>query len=112
MWHIKHSNEIEKWLLGQGEDSRAVILKHLIILQTYGPTLGRPYVDTIKGSKINKLKELRINSGGHVFRIFFAFDEKRDALLLIAGDKRGDTRFYKRIIPLAEKIYYRIISEK
>ena len=77
-----------------------------------GPNLGRPYVDTIKGSKINNLKELRINSGGHIFRIFFVFDEKRDALLLIAGDKRGEKRFYKRIIPLAEKIYCRMISEK
>lgn len=51
------------------------------------------------------MKELRIQSKLRVFRIFFAFDPERKAILLIGGDKRGDKRFYKRMIPLADKLF-------
>ncbi len=75
------------------------------ILRNIGPGLGRPWVDTIKGSKLKNLKELRIDVKQNVFRILFVFDPKRVAILLVGGDKRGQKRFYERIIPLAESIY-------
>lgn len=62
------------------------LLAILIPLREYGPELGRPEVDTLKGSKFAKMKELRFRAGG-VWRVAFAFDTKRTAILLVAGDK-------------------------
>ena len=76
-----------------------------MILSEIGPSLGRPYVDSIKQSKYKNMKELLIQNKKRLFRILFIFDIKRNALLLIGGDKRGDKRFYKKIIPIADKIY-------
>ncbi|MGC8589071.1 Sir2 family NAD-dependent protein deacetylase, partial [Athalassotoga sp.] len=56
------------------DDSKEAILKRLIILQNIGPSLGRPYVDTVKQSKYKNMKEMRIQTKEHVLRIFFAFD--------------------------------------
>jgi hypothetical protein len=75
------------------------------VLGIVGPTLGRPQVDTLKGSRIPNLKELRFNADGGVWRAAFAFDGERIAVLLAAGDKRGaaQERFYRRLIMLAEQ---------
>jgi len=65
-----------------------------------GPMLGRPYVDQIKGSKYNNLKELRTQISGHVYRSLFAFDPERKAIILSGGDKNGknQSKFYKQLI--------------
>jgi hypothetical protein len=76
-----------------------------LILKELGPSLGRPYVDTIENSKHKNMKELRVQNKKRLFRIFFAFDPDRNALLLIGGDKRGDKRFYQRMIPIADELY-------
>ena len=78
------------------------------LLKEYGPHLPRPHADTLKGSKLNKLKELRAQTESHVFRVAFLFDEERKAILLIGGDKKGknEQRFYRNLIKQAEAIYY------
>jgi hypothetical protein len=69
-----------------------------------GPTLGRPFVDSIKGSRHHNMKELR-SIGGNL-RALFAFDPSRRAVVLLGGDKTGDWRgWYERNIPLADKLY-------
>lgn len=75
------------------------------LLAQIGPTLGRPRVDTLKGSKIANLKEIRFDADGGVWRVAFAFDGNRIAVLLAAGDKGGkvEGRFYKTLIALAER---------
>jgi hypothetical protein len=67
--------------------------------------LGRPYVDTLNGSKYDNMKELRFNADDGVWRVAFAFDPKRSALLLVAGDKSGMSQalFYKAFIKKADK---------
>jgi len=70
-----------------------------------GPSLGRPHVDVINDSKHKNMKELRIQNKQRLFRILFAFDPDRKAILLIGGDKRGDKRFYERMIPLADALF-------
>jgi transcriptional regulator with XRE-family HTH domain len=84
---------------------RREILAQATLLSTIGPTLGRPSVDTLKGSRIPNLKELRCTAEGGVWRVAFAFDGQRVAVLLVAGDKRGVSRdrFYRRLIALAEQ---------
>lgn len=79
---------IEPWLDEQDEATLKQIYADLLVLEKEGPSLGRPLVDRVKGSKLHHIKELRVTScGGQVIRILFAFDPKRQAVLLLAGDK-------------------------
>lgn len=75
------------------------------VLAEFGPTLGRPAVDTLKGSTISNLKELRFDADGGVWRVAFAFDGNRIGVLLAGADKRGvkQQRFYKALIATAEQ---------
>lgn len=86
------------------EDVRTEILAHSRLLQQFGPQLGRPRVDTLKNSRHANMKELRFDATGGVWRVVFAFDPKRKAILLVAGDKSGvgDRTFYKRLIAKAD----------
>ena len=111
-WDVDTTEEYDAWFLAQGEDGQASIRMKVELLTKYGPNLPRPYADTLKGSKLKNLKELRTQTTDHVFRVAFLFDEERKAVLLIGGDKKGknEERFYKNLIEQAEKIYqqYRI----
>jgi hypothetical protein len=82
-------------------------------LREEGPSLGRPLVDRIKGSRIHHLKELRPGSRGRSeMRIIFAFGRARSALLLLGGDKAGNwQRWYRDNIPLAEQLYLEYTAE-
>ena len=82
---------------------------HLKVLEKFGPELGRPHVDTLKGSKHSNMKELRFYADNGVWRLVFAFDPKRKAILLICGDKSGvsEKRFYKELIKQADKRFDR-----
>jgi hypothetical protein len=83
------------------------LLASLTPLRVYGPALGRPEVDTLKGSAYANMKELRFRAGGGVWRVAFAFDPTRAAILLVAGDKSGvsEKKFYKRLIEKADLRY-------
>ena len=74
------------------------------LLEVYGPGLGRPHADTLAGSKHANMKELRFKAVDGVWRVAFAFDPERQAILLVAGDKTGvaQKRFYKRLIAKAD----------
>ena len=79
----------------------------LVPLREFGPALGRPDVDTLNDSGYANMKELRFRADGGVWRVAFAFDPRRNAILLVAGDKSGVSgpRFYKRLIDRADKRY-------
>ena len=81
------------------------MLSHVGMLEHSGPELGRPLADTLKGSRHPNMKELRFNWDKEVWRIAFAFDPKRRAILLTAGDKSGadQKRFYKKLIAKADE---------
>jgi len=81
------------------------LLAHAKLLQAYGPNLGRPTVDTLKGSKHANMKELRFSWQGAVWRVAFAFDPRRSAVLLVGGDKAGadQRRFYNKLVAAADK---------
>ena len=78
---------------------------HALLLEQFGPQLGRPRVDTLKGSHHANMKELRFDAADGVWRVAFAFDPKRNAVLLIAGDKSGggEKRFYRQLIAKADE---------
>ena len=81
------------------------LLAHARIIERFGPHTGRPRVDTLKGSRHSNLKELRFEAGGGVWRVAFAFDSRREAILLTAADKAGvpESRFYRQLISLADR---------
>jgi hypothetical protein len=83
------------------------LVASLTPVREFGPALGRPDVDTLNDSRYANMKELRFRAGGGVWRIAFAFDPRRNAVLLVAGDKSGvsGTRFYNRLIEKADKRY-------
>lgn len=86
---------------------------HAILLEKFGPQLGRPFVDTLKGSKHSNMKELRFKADRGVWRVAFAYDPKRQAILLIAGNKSGvsETRFYKELIRKADERFSKYLSD-
>lgn len=73
-------------------------------LQWFGPQLGRPRVDTLKGSRHANMKELRFSAADGEWRVAFAFDVRRKAILLVGGDKSGHStkRFYRELIRKAD----------
>lgn len=86
------------------EDVRTEVLALSLVIQEFGPQLGRPRVDTLKGSRHANMKELRFSAAGGEWRVAFAFDPRRRAILLVAGDKSGgsERRFYRELIRKAD----------
>ncbi len=82
------------------------------LLEVFGPQLGRPHAETLSGSKHANMKELRFKADDGVWRVAYAFDPVRQAILLIAGDKAGvsQRRFYKRLIATADKRFDRHLA--
>ena len=96
-------NEVEFHALH--EDVRTEILALSIVLEQFGPQLGRPRVDTLKGSRHANMKGLRFSAADGEWRVVFAFDRRRKAILLVAGDKSGgsEKRFYRELIRKADE---------
>jgi hypothetical protein len=94
------------WLDEQEDERRIKILGHLDLLEERGPLLGRPYVDTLKGSKITNLKELRVQHKTEPIRILFAFDPEQQAVIILGGSKQSDKRWYDTNIPIAEEMFF------
>ncbi|WP_159340365.1 MULTISPECIES: type II toxin-antitoxin system RelE/ParE family toxin [Leclercia] len=102
MWTVILGEVFEAWLEDQEQGVQEKVFAALINLQTYGPRLPRPYADTVRGSRHNNMKELRIQYYGRPIRAFFAFDHVRQAIVLCAGDKSHDKKFYERLIRIAD----------
>lgn len=111
MWTVLFEQPFEDWFLSLTREEKVDILAGIKVLEEYGPQLSRPQVDTLKGSKLKNLKELRVQHAGDPYRILFIFDPLRQAVLLCGGNKAGDKRFYDRMIPIAEKSYRQYLKE-
>jgi len=81
------------------------------ILEAKGPHVPFPYSSGIAGSRHDHMRELRVQRGGRPVRIFYAFDPRRSAILLIGADKTGDKRFYETMIPVADRLYDEYLEE-
>lgn len=109
-WEVSLHQDVEAWYLSicESDPETADLIEQAIDqLAAEGPSLGRPLVDRIKGSKFHNMKELRPASiGATEIRILFAFDPKREAIFLVAGDKSGNWEgWYREAIPLADGRY-------
>jgi hypothetical protein len=79
----------------------------VVLLQKLGPGLPRPHAGLIHSSRHSNMKELRIQHSGRPYRVLFAFDPRRSAILLIGGDKTGNDRWYEQFVPIADALYDR-----
>ena len=107
-WEILITDEYEAWFLALNDKEQEDVLAMVNVLEIKGPMLDRPYADTLKATnKVKNLKELRIQHKGNPYRVFYAFDPIRRAVLLCGGRKDGkkDKLFYKKMIPLAETLF-------
>ncbi len=96
------------------EEAQDKLIANARLLEQYGATLSRPYVDTLKGSQYSNMKELRFNAADGVWRVAFVFDPSRQAILLVAGDKSGvsQKRFYRKLINLADKRFKKYLQNQ
>jgi len=106
MWNVLATEEYLTWFSNLSEYDKEEINFKVYLLEKFGPNLSRPHADTLKGSKIKNLKELRIKTEEHVFRIAFYFDKKRNGILLTGGDKKGKDQklFYKNLLKEAMEL--------
>lgn len=110
-WSVEITTEFEEWFASLPAADQVNLRASILLLEDLGPQLGRPHVDTLKGSRHRNMKELRTQSKGSPLRTFFAFDPNRSAILLIGGDKTGDKRFYDRMLPIADALLDRHLEE-
>jgi hypothetical protein len=100
---------VSEWIGRLGDSDHTRVVEALDILAESGPGLGRPLVDTIRGSVVANLKELRPGT----IRILFVFDPWRSSILIVAGDKAGQwQRWYDEAIPLAGQRYQRYLEDR
>ncbi len=113
-WEIYQTDEVAAWMrdLRRTDPQAAEKVEAAVdVLAEYGPTLGRPLVDTLAGSKLANLKELRPRRTN--IRILFVFDPWRSAILLVAGDKTGQWhKWYEGAIPQAEQLFALYLQER
>jgi len=110
-WIVEYTDEFEEWWVAIEEAAQDAIDRSVHLLESGGPTLPFPHSSGVRGSRHGNMRELRVQCGGEPYRIFYAFDPRRAAILLIGGNKTGDSQFYERMVPKADSIYDRHLKE-
>jgi len=104
-WEVEYTDELGVWWGGLTESEQESVDVSVRLLEERGPNLGFPHTSGIQGSRHSHMRELRVQHEGRPYRILYAFDPRRYAILLIGGDKTGDNRWYEAHVPLADKLY-------
>jgi len=106
-WSVEFCDEFDLEFEELNEDVKCNLIQHLNLLKIYGQQLSRPYADTLNGSTYPNMKELRFNADNRVWRVAFAFNTQRQAIILVAGDKAGTNqpKFYQQLISRADRRY-------
>ena len=103
-WTVEYADEFQSEFDALDEAVQDELRANAKLLEQFGPSLGRPRADALKGARHANLKELRFDVSGGVWRVAFAFDPRRHGMLLVAGDKSGGSEklFYRRLIATAD----------
>ena len=104
-YEVEVSDEFKDWYEPLSEAEQLSIERVVLLLMEAGPALGFPYSSGVEGSKLSHMRELRIQHEGRPYRVLYAFDPMRAALLLLGGDKTGNDRWYEGMVPKADAIY-------
>lgn len=104
-WEVEYTDEFETWWYGLDADEQKSIAASVGLLEVLGPQLPFPHSSGVKLSRYRRMRELRVQHKGKPYRIFYAFDPRRTAVLLTGRNKQGDDRFYERMVVLADRLY-------
>ncbi len=104
-WDIEYTDEFGDWWSGLNEAEQVDVDACVGLLEAKGPSLPFPYSSGVGGSKYSHMRELRIQHAGNPYRVLYAFDPRRDAVLLLGGNKTGNNRWYDEFVPKADRLY-------
>jgi hypothetical protein len=105
MWEVEYTDEFGDWWETLKEEEQIDVDSYVRLLEQYGPNLKFPYSSGIERAKYTHLRELRIQHSGKPYRVLYAFDPRRTAILLIGGNKTGKDRWYDKYVPIADNLY-------
>ncbi len=110
-WEVEYTDQFGDWWQELSEGQQDAVTARVYLLAERGPHLPYPYSSDINGSRHGVMRELRAQAGGKPLRVFYAFDPRRAAILLIGGDKTGNDRFYEEYVPVADALYDEHLEE-
>jgi hypothetical protein len=110
-WTVRGTEVFDGWFTSLSEAEREDVIATVDVLKALGPRLGFPHTSKINGSRHGQMRELRIQHAGRPYRVLYAFDPQRAAILLVGGDKTGNGRWYRQMIPLADRLYDEHLNE-
>ena len=113
-WRVIYHDKFKEEFGRLPESVQRKLADATVTLQNAGPNATRPVVDTLKGSKLKNLTEIRFRASGGEWRFAFIFDPLRNAVILVAGNKSGTNqkRFYSTLISIAEKRYKQYLENQ
>ena len=110
-WTVEYTDEFATWWEGLSNKAQDDIVVSVSLLEIFGPALKYPYCSKVRGAKHRHMRELRIQHQGMPYRILYAFNSYRTAILLIGGNKKGNKHWYTQYIALADKLFDDYLQE-
>lgn len=104
-WEVEFTDDFEIWWDGLTEREQESVRASVMLVETFGPGLPYPHSSDVTTSRHGNMRELRIQHAGRPYRVLYAFDPRRCAILLIGGDKTGNDRWYDEYVPIADRLY-------
>jgi hypothetical protein len=104
VWEVEGTDQFAEWFAGLSDEEQVSVGRVVDLLVEHGPSLPFPYTSAIETSRHRHLRELRIQHQGRPYRVLYAFDPRRAAILLLGGDKTGDDRWYEEHVPKADTL--------
>ncbi|MGE5655208.1 MAG: type II toxin-antitoxin system RelE/ParE family toxin [Actinomycetota bacterium] len=110
-FEVEYTDEFAQWWEALDPETQDSIDFVVRLLEERGTNLRFPYSSGIEGSRYGHLRELRVQHQGEPYRILYAFDPRRVAVLLLGGSKVGNNRWYQENVPKAEQLYEQLLKE-
>jgi hypothetical protein len=104
-WNVEVTDKFVRWWDSLSNEEHKSVAPVVDLLEEFGPALRRPHVGHVTTSRHANMKELVTQHAGRPYRVLFAFDPRRTALLLIGGDKTGNDRWYEEFVPIADRLF-------
>ncbi len=105
VWDVAVTEVFERWWNALNESEQQDVRAAIDLLEVRGPALRFPYCSAVVTSRHNQMRELRIQHQGRPYRVLYAFDPRRMALILLGGDKTGKDRWYEINVPIADRLF-------
>ena len=110
-WEVEYTDEFELWWNDLTDGEQESVSAYVELLERWGPHVPHPYSSAVAQSRHSHMRELRVQHGGRPYRILYAFDPRRIAILLAGGNKTGDDRWYATLVPIADALYDRHLAQ-